>query len=166
MKKNSESIISSLAPSSKKKGQVFLMGAMLLILVLITLVAFENKVVKNSPNYRFDFLANNIKQEMAHVVEHDIKNKENNLENFINLTADYLFESYPQSNLYFIYGNTSSVKTIMYTDESRTETFNSSVDNITIELNDENYVAKLYSSTQVYFAIEKIEKDGVYIGFA
>jgi hypothetical protein len=151
-----------------KSGQIFLMGAMLFVLIFFSLVAINNSVMATSSNYHFNYLAQNIKAEMVRVIEHDIKNSENNLEDFINLTAGYLEKSYPGARFIFIYGDRDSNMTLRnYTNGVLTSTLKSQVgNNITIELNGVNYVAEVYPSTQVYFAIEKIEGNDVFVSFA
>lgn len=152
---------------TQKKGQMFLIGAMLFIIIILGMASVDNFVVSNSPNYNFDFIAKNVKSEMVRVVEKDINTGGDNLGDFINLTAAHIIRSYPGADFLFVYGNSTQINFVNYIGGVRNETFNSSVgDSITIKLNGENYFARVYPSNQVYFGIEKIEKNGVFIGFA
>tara|TARA_Y100000310_G_scaffold228122_1_gene230405 strand:- start:188 stop:613 length:426 start_codon:yes stop_codon:yes gene_type:complete len=141
------------------------MGALLFILIILGIGVMKNFVVNSSANYNFDFIAKNVKSEMVRVVEYDIKTSGDNLTSFINLTADYLQRSYPGVNLTFIYGTSANVTIASYTNGILTKRLISG-SNVTIELNGEDYIAELYQSKQVYFAIEKIEENEAFIGFA
>jgi hypothetical protein len=151
---------------AQKRGQIFLIGAMLFILIIIGLTAVGNFVIPGSPDYDFEFVAENIKSEMVRVVEYDIKNSEDKLGDFINLTSIYLQKSYPGANFSFIYGDSSNITIIKYFGETNRSVVDDSGTNLTVQLNGEDYFAEFYPSRQVYFAIEKREGDNVFVGFA
>jgi hypothetical protein len=151
----------------KKRGQIFLIGATLFILLIVGMAALMNTVVLDSTSYDFNFVANNIKSEMVRVVEHDIKYSGDSLEDFINKTAVYLERSYPVASFIFIYGNKTSLKVLNYTRGDLYGSTHDAVDSsFSIDLNGESYIMDIYPTTQVYFAITKKEDENVFIGFA
>ena len=150
-----------------KKGQVFLIGAVLFAVVILSLVAFNNKIVLGSPNYDFDSVARNVKGEMVKVVESEIiSDQGGRIEDFIENVSVYLGRSYPGADFIFIYGNNSGAFLINYSEGEKTQDTYTNENNITLELNGVEYVAELYSNEQVYFAIEKIGENEAFVGFA
>ena len=158
-------------------------GAALFIMIIIGFTSLSNYVLPSAADYNFDIVANNIKMEMVKVVEHDIKNSESNLRDFVNKTGVHLRNTYPDASFLFIFGNTTEATMINYAiaddkllevvgqsfnlSDGMAETFNSPGHaSYTIKLNGVDYIAKFYSHTQVYFAIEKQEKDEIFVGFA
>lgn len=166
----------------KKGGQVFLIGAALFIMIVVGFTSLSNYVLPSSTDYNFDLVASNIKTEMVSVVEHDMQNAESNLQDFVDKTGIHLRNTYPDASFLFIFGNTSGatminhainteslieVEGVSFTSADDTVTLNSPVNtSYTIKLNGVDYIAKFYTDTQVYFAIEKQEKDEIFVGFA
>ncbi len=161
-----------------------MLGAALFIILILGLTSFANYVIQGSQDYNFDSVAKNVKQEMIRVVNHDISNDENNIEDFIGRVAVYLEASYPDASFLFILGNESSVTFMNYADSDEnlievegvvfaspvnglSQTLNNPVvDQYIIKLNGVDHVAEIYPSTQVYFAIEQVEKNEAFVGFA
>jgi hypothetical protein len=169
---------------TQKRGQVFLIGASLFIILILGLTSFSNYIESESGNYRFDEIAKNVKNEMVRVVEYDISNGDSSLEDFINKTSVYLRKNYPDASFIFIYGEETNINFLNYASsngklikvdgvsfQSPTNGLSENLNNMgsdtyTIKLNGVDYIANVYPSIQVYFAIEQIEKNEAFVGFA
>lgn len=87
-----------------KRGQFFLLAAVIISAILITFGTGANKAEVNPEIKDFYSLAKEIKKESSFVLNYDVKNSKNEIENFLDILAIEIRRRHPDSNFIFIYG--------------------------------------------------------------
>lgn len=93
-----------------KRGQFFLLAAVILSSILVTLTSTVNYArVSKEPKQFYD-LSNDIKMEGAEVLNYGVYNHTSNaIGDFSSKLGDYLADSNPDTELFLIYGNASEI---------------------------------------------------------
>lgn len=93
-----------------KRGQFFLLAAVILVATLVTLSSTVNYTKTNKEPTRFFDLSNEIKQEGGEVINYGIYNDvDGAIENFTENMGEYVGDADPNTEVFFIYGNSSEV---------------------------------------------------------
>jgi len=105
-----------------RRGQFYLIAAIIIIAVLFGLVAVTNYVKEKPSSIKYYDLDSELKLESEQVINYGIINSQEVnglLESFSTSYADYINQG-EQANLYFIYGDEETIHTLAYkTDESQ-----------------------------------------------
>jgi hypothetical protein len=165
----------------KKGGQIFLIGSFLFVIMILGFGLLQNSIFNDSPNYQFEYLARNVQGEMLKTLEYDLFTGEEVIENFTELTSEYVKESYPNANFIFIYGSeVISFKSYISNPETSLEvedlSFNQGFEKqtgsyqtngeILITLNGEDILVQVYPGGIAHFLIILEENNEVFIGFS
>lgn len=96
----------------KKRGQYFLLGAVILAFFLFTIALTINQVITQDKERKLLSHAEEIEREISYVLDHQVYNpdSEDELEKFIDLLSSDLKEKEENFNFIAIYGNSSEVK--------------------------------------------------------
>ncbi len=98
----------------RRKGQVFLMAAIILAGILLSLTQITNKgVVKKEPEAFYD-LADEIDFEVRMVLDHGVINGGTNTEVYASQLLNNYSEYIANEDVVFIYGNLTNVSAIYY----------------------------------------------------
>jgi hypothetical protein len=96
-----------------KRGQFFILAAVILIATLVTLSTTVNYATVNKEPGKFYDLSYEIKQEGGEVINYGVYQNESEIKSIIeNYTTDvgsYLGDSDPETEIFFIYGNRSGL---------------------------------------------------------
>ena len=95
-----------------KRGQFYILGAIIIIIILISLVGISNYVdVKEEPEKLYS-IGEILNLEGLNIIDYSLYNNQNiktNIDNFLSLFADYLDQNTEEDiSLIFIYGNSTS----------------------------------------------------------
>ena len=97
---------------SKKKAQFFLLAAIIISAIILSLDLVANEVkTSNPPEDIYDY-SFNVKQETGAVIDSIIFSNfqdDANLDNFVDLLAKNIYDNNPDLNFLFIYGNHSKI---------------------------------------------------------
>ena len=103
-----------------KRAQFFLLAAIIITAIVISLGIIANQAKTITPAENIYDNSFSIKEESGAVIDYTIYsgfNSDDNLANFVNLTAKDLNDRYPDSNFLFIYGNSSKIVLSNYGNE-------------------------------------------------
>jgi len=94
-----------------KRAQLFLLAAVIISAVIISLGVNINKAKINREPGNFEDLGYSVKREAGAVVDYKIYTniQEDNLTNFVEVLASNIRDSDPNTNFIFIYGDTNGV---------------------------------------------------------
>jgi len=95
----------------EKRGQFFILAAVIISSVIVGLAGTANYVKTNQVPENFYALNSEINSESNKVIDYVVYNEESDraLEDFISKVAENILDQDPDTELYFIYGDTSSV---------------------------------------------------------
>jgi len=112
-------MIKKVVNKKNKKGQFYLIAAIIIIGVVIGVTALTNYVLTRPKPVKFYDLSKELNLESEQVINYGIYNNpgelENILEDFADTYSDYFGEG--EADVYFIYGNEQKVNVIAYTTE-------------------------------------------------
>ena len=102
---------SNLKTFMEKRGQFFILAAVIISSVIVGLAGTANYVKTNQVPENFYALNSEINSESNKVIDYVVYNEESDraLEDFISKVAENILDQDPDTELYFIYGDTSSV---------------------------------------------------------
>jgi hypothetical protein len=96
-----------------KRGQLFILSAVTIALALVTITTvFNYALVENEPSNVYD-LSSNIKKEGFEVIDYGIYNSvdlKSLMSAYTNNLSDYIINTEPDAEFFFIYGNSSIVR--------------------------------------------------------
>jgi len=96
-----------------KRGQFFLMGAIIISAIVLSLAAESNKVLVNPPSPDFERFGFEIIHESNSVIDYEIYKDipaDTNLEGFVSDLAKDIRDKNPEANFIFIYSEGGNVK--------------------------------------------------------
>lgn len=101
-----------------KRGQFYIVAAIIMILVLSSLASVSTYVIAKSKSKSVRDLSNELNEETSRIIDYGIYNKENLSSLMYNFTqkdfADYLLHKSPGTNITFIYGNKNELNAVQY----------------------------------------------------
>jgi hypothetical protein len=188
-----------------KRGQFYLIAAVIISSVIISLVTVKNYAyVEKEPNNFYD-LSSQIKDEAARVIDYGVFNSQNQMENFARNLTENLRKTDPGVEIILIFGNETGVNVINFANSSArignneipgaledVESFivlnisdksyrkESLLDqklfinnwnvtiggfnkNVTLSINEQEYIFPLYEYQQFFMIIKKGEKGEEYV---
>ncbi len=98
----------------EKKGQFFLVAAVIIIVVILGLAGISNRLITKTENTRIYELSKELDLESESVINYGIYNSEdiaNLLQNFSTQYGEYIGEN---SDVYFIYGDYEGIYAAVY----------------------------------------------------
>lgn len=104
-----------------KRGQFFLLAAVIISVIIISLGAVSNRVIASREGEDMKSLSYDVKREAGAVLDYQIySNFSNNanLSNFVDLLATDIMDKDPDANFMFIYGNNDTMYLRNFGDES------------------------------------------------
>ena len=174
-----------------KRGQFYIIAAVILVIVVISLISIENYMKAKDRPERFYDLGNEIKEESSRVVDYGIYQEvdvQPIITGFIeDSLINYIDEKDKTTNVIFVYGNRDSMTAETHTIEdigsisvslgefvpviSMDERFVSTVsrpigqgeDSITVNFNEINYEIKINSGENFFFIIIKDTEEETHI---
>ena len=178
----------------KKRGQFYLIAAIIIVVMIITLSSVTNYVVTKKEPLNFVYLVEDIDEESYRVIENTLVNEgdiQNIIQDFIEqYLIDYKEEKVEGTEIVFIYGDTNNMIIDTYTINSTGEIkieqggqiittiqgkgkivkaseniSNLSVDGvITVRIGENDYDFNLNSGQNFFFIVVKEEGDEQYVG--
>jgi hypothetical protein len=104
-----------------KKGQFFLLAAVIISVVVISLGAVTNRAVVSKGPIGFDDFSYEVEREVGAVLDYEVYSgfdDDANLTKFVELLAADISDRDPDANFVFIYGNNTDMTLKNYGDES------------------------------------------------
>ena len=104
----------------KKKGQFYLIAAIIIIIVIVSLSGITNYIEKRKEPAKFYDLSTELSEEGARVVDYGIYNKEN-IPSLMNNFLDNYFINYTtekEEEVVFVYGNKNNITVTTYTNDT------------------------------------------------
>jgi hypothetical protein len=106
----------------EKKGQFYLIAAIIIAMVIISLATITNYTVERRKPVKFYDLGSELSEESSRVIDYGIYNEKDIPEIIENFTDEYFLnytkEKEKYSELVFIYGNQDDAKLATYTSEA------------------------------------------------
>jgi len=172
-----------------KRGQVFLIAALLIVLIATSLTVIGTFASTQPPPKIIQDLKSDLEKESSEIVDYGIYTNQE-LELLIDDFTDskfapYFFEKTDNANVIFVYGDKTNLKAIKYNTEStgtisaqiggniNWETFGTfteqiqitplNSDSITVTLLNQDYIFKLRENEMFYFIIIEEKNEEIYI---
>jgi len=92
-----------------KRAQFFILAAVILSSIIVSLAATRNYVIINREPDRFYDLSEQIKEESGRVVDFSIVNDADKLKDFSEKISQNIYEQEPDASFVFIYGDSSNL---------------------------------------------------------
>ncbi len=147
-----------------KRGQFYLIAAVVIISLVAGFVAVSNYIYKEKFNH-INNLATSLKIESEKVLEYSVVNGKDFDVVFENFTKTF-YETNKEDDLeiYFLYGPKQNLKLHKYS-ESGKETLTANVygDTAVVNIDDADYEFELFEGKNIYFIISKEEEGERYI---
>ena len=107
----------------KKKGQFYLIAAIIIIIVIVSLSGVTNYIEKRKEPVKFYDLSKELSEEGARVVDYGIYNKEDIPLLMISFTDSYFinYTKEKETEVVFVYGNKNNITVTTYTNQSTGE---------------------------------------------
>jgi hypothetical protein len=105
----------------RKKGQFFLLAAVIISVVVISFGAVTNRAVVSKGPVGFDDFSYEVEREVGAVLDYEVYSgfdDDANLTRFVELLATDISDRDPDANFVFIYGNNTDMTLKNYGDES------------------------------------------------
>jgi len=159
-----------------KRGQFYLIAAIILIAIAISFVSLENKLETKSFQ-ELDLVAQELDGEVQHVMDYSANNGEDKINDFITKYVKYS----SVDNLYFIYGTSDSINVVayqrfssgkIYADGAQidieksvlTEPYNyNPSETVTLDINEVNHIFDIQKGQNFYVMISFDSSKGDYV---
>ena len=151
--------------SKNKRGQYYLVAAMIFIGIIFILISIVNQSKKET-NTRIYELSKEMKIESSKVIEYYANTSDNKIENFTKEYSEYVGQ---ETNIYFITGNrTSSFQEVYnYTNGTKMNitsfTFDSGENTLNVTIEEKLYSFEFEKGENFYFIITQTDGDEKYI---
>jgi len=110
-----------------KRGQFYLIAAVMIVLIVSSLTSVTTYAIVNSKSKTIQDLGKDLKEESSRVIDYGVCNSENLGEyaNINELIEDFISEKYgpyflkrtENANVFFVYGDKTNLQTIRYKEE-------------------------------------------------
>lgn len=120
-----------------KRGQLFILAAVTISVILITLTTVFNYALGDEKPKNLYDLSSSIKKEGFEVIDYSLYNSKESLrilETYTDNISDYILNVEPNAEFLFIYGNTSQVRVEDYTNKDIPST-------ISLQIGDGTYIS-------------------------
>ncbi|MFA5173590.1 MAG: hypothetical protein WC438_00225 [Candidatus Pacearchaeota archaeon] len=101
-----------------KKGQFYLVAAILIVMILFGIFSVRSYAVVNSEPRKVQDISSELKEETARIVDYGIYSASNITQLYENFTdkdySEYFLKKTEQTNVVFIYGNKTNLYSIQY----------------------------------------------------
>lgn len=135
-----------------KRGQFYLIAAMLIIAIILGLNAVSNYLNQKS-NVRLEDLRKELKIEAGHVLDYGVVSGDDELDDFTRKYSDYAGDEF---EIYFITGEAGGIEAYKYVNDVKTYTSVTEENNLIIaEINDVDYEFELNDGVNFYFVISQ-----------
>lgn len=92
-----------------KRGQFFILAAVIISIVVVSIVITKNVVRVNQDPTKFYYLSAGFKDESGRVIDYGIFTEDDKLKDFVNLSLANTAQTDPNIEFFLIYGDESSI---------------------------------------------------------
>jgi len=148
----------------EKKGQFYLIAAIIIVMIIVSLSTITNYITVSKKPEKFYDLSKELSEESSRVVEYGVYNEEDTAELIANFTRDYFVgyaaEKTDSTELVFIYGREGDISATVYKKESSggiSITYGSST--ITVPAGKKFIISSFGSGSGTEIEVELLGKD-------